>query len=87
VGIAVWLARRHAVRIDATLAGAHVRLAPPKAVGSYWVGFVHLPLRAMGLPRSWQGVPPKNLTLRLRVAYSDGPRNGTLRLGLHSGWG
>ncbi|HZP71915.1 MAG TPA: hypothetical protein VFA97_00915 [Gaiellaceae bacterium] len=87
VGIAVWLVRRHATRIDATLAGRHVRLVPPKAVGSYWVGFVHLPLRAMGLPSSWAGDPPKQLALRLRVAYADGARSGALRLGLHSGWG
>jgi hypothetical protein len=55
VGIAVWLARRHAIRVEATLAGAHVLMTPPKAVGSFWVGFVHLPLRSMGLPESWTG--------------------------------
>ena len=87
VGIAVWLARRHAMRIDATLAGEHVRLIPPKAVGSYWVGFVRLPLRGMGLPSSWTGTPAKRLTLRLEIRYPSGPRNGALRLDLHSGWG
>lgn len=87
VGVAVWLARRHAIRIDATLAGAHVRLAPPKAVGDFWVGFVHLPLRAMGLPASWEGTPEKLLTLGLRIRYPSGWRTGTLRLLLHAGWG
>lgn len=87
VGIAVWVARRHAMRVDATLAGAHVQLAPPKMVGSYWVGFVHLPLRRMGLPASWEGVPAERLTLRLHIRYSSGWRTGTLRIGLHPGWG
>lgn len=87
VGIAVWLARRHAIRVDATLAGARVRLIPPKAVGSFWVGFVHLPLHAMGLPTSWEGSPPKRLTLRLRIHYASGWRSGTLRIQLSPGWG
>ena len=87
VGIAVWTSRRHAIRADATLAGVHVRLTPPKTAGSYWVGFVHLPLRSMGLPASWTGVPPKRLTLRLRIRYPSGWRTATLRLDLHSGWG
>ena len=87
VGVAVWLARPHAIRVDATLAGANVRLAPPKTVGSYWVGFVRLPLRKMGLPASWAGVPAKRLVLRLRIRYPLGWRTGTLRLDLHSGWG
>jgi hypothetical protein len=87
VGIAVWVARRHAIRVDATLSGVHVRLAPPKMVGSYWVGFVHLPLRSMGLPASWAGAPAKQLTLQLRIRYPSGWRTGTLRLDLHSGWG
>lgn len=87
VGIAVWLARRHAIRIDATLAGMHVRLSPPQQVGSFWVGFVHLPLRRMGLPPSWAGAPAKALTLQLRIRYASGWRTGTIRLGLHSGWG
>lgn len=87
VGIAVWLARRHAMRVDATLAGVHVRLAPPTDVGGFWVGFVRLPLRAMGLPAWWAGTPPERLTLVVRVRYPSGVRSGTLRLYLHSGWG
>src|SRR5882757_3731432 len=77
VGIAVWLARRHVIRVDATLAGAGVRLAPPTAAGSFWVGFVHLPLRAMGLPESWAGTPAKRVTLVLRIRYPSGWRTGT----------
>ena len=87
VGIAVWVARRHATRVDATLAGAHVRLVPPKQVGSFWVGFVHLPLQRMGLPQSWAGDPQKELTLRLHIRYASGWRTGNLRLLLHAGWG
>jgi hypothetical protein len=87
VGIAVWLARRHAIGVDATLAGTHVRLAPPKAVGSFWVGFVRLPLRRMGLPESWAGTPAKRLTLMLRVRYPSGWQTGTLRVQLSPGWG
>ena len=87
VGIAIWLARRHAMRVEATLAGVHVRLAPPKAVGSFWVGFVHLPLRRMGLPASWAGAPSKRLTLLVRIRYPSGWRSQTLRLDLHAGWG
>jgi hypothetical protein len=87
VGIAVWVAGRHAIRVDATLAGAHVRLTPPKQVGSFWVGFVHLPLHRMGLPQSWVGDPQKELTLRLRIRYASGWRTGSVRLRLHAGWG
>jgi hypothetical protein len=87
VGIAVWLARPHAVRVDATLAGAHARLTPPSAVGGFWVGFVRLPLRTMGLPSSWAGAPPERLTLIVRIRYPSGWGSGTLRLYLHSGWG
>ncbi len=87
VGIAIWLARRHAMRIDATLAGEHIRLTPPNAVGAFWVGFVHLPLGKMGLPASWAGTPSEQLTLLVRIRYPSGWRTGTLRLYLHSGWG
>jgi hypothetical protein len=87
VGIAVWLPPSRAIRVDATLAGAHVRLIPPKQVGSYWVGFVHLPLQRMGLPQSWAGDPQKELTLRLRIRYAGGWRTGNVRLLLHAGWG
>lgn len=84
VGIAVWLARRHAVRVDATLAGARVRLQPPSQVGAFWHGFVH---RRLGLPTSWDGSPPKSPVLRLRIAYGDGVRVGTMRVELRPGWG
>jgi hypothetical protein len=84
VGVAVWLARRHAVRVDATLAGAHVRLQPPPEVGAFWQGFVRLRL---GLPASWVGSPPRRLTLRLRIAYGDGVRVGSMRVQLSPGWG
>ena len=87
VGIAVWVARRHAMRVDATLAGAKVRLMPPKRAGTFWVGFVHLPLERMGLPQSWVGDPQKDLTLRLRIRYASGWRTGDVRLPLHAGWG
>jgi hypothetical protein len=87
VGIAVWVARRHAIRVDATLGGAHVRLLPPKQIGSFWVGFVHLPLQRMGLPQSWAGDPEKDMTLRLRIRYPSGWRTGNVRLLLHAGWG
>ena len=87
VGIAVWLARRHAIRVYATLAGVQVRLTPPEAVGGFWVGFVRLPLRKMGLPTSWAGEPPVRLALAIRIHYPSGWRSDTLRLYLHSGWG
>jgi hypothetical protein len=87
VGIALWLARRHAIRVEATLAGVHVRLTPPKEVGSYWVGFVHLPLRQLGLPRSWAGDPAKRLTLVVRIHYPGAWRTARLRVDLHAGWG
>jgi hypothetical protein len=87
VGIAVWLARRHAIRVEATLAGAHVRMTPPKTVGSFWVGFVRLPLRSMGLRGSWAGTPAKLLPLVLRIRYPSGWRTGTLRVQLSPGWG
>lgn len=87
VGVAVWLDRSNATRVDATLAGVHVRLAPPKTAGSFWVGFVHLPLRRMGLPESWTGTPGKKLTLALRVRYPSGWRSGMLRVPLRPGWG
>lgn len=87
VGIAVWVTRSDATRVDATVAGSHVRLTPPKTAGSYWVGFVHLPLQRMGLPASWYGTPPKRITLRLRIRYPSGWRVGTLRVQLRPGWG
>jgi hypothetical protein len=87
VGIAVWLARRHAIRIDATLAGAHVRLIPPRQVGSFWLGYVRLPLERLGVPAHWEGNPPKRLRLTLRIRYGSGLRSGTLRLELSPGWG
>jgi hypothetical protein len=87
VGIAVWLARRHAMRVDATLAGVHVRMSPPKEVGSYWVGFVRLPLRKMGLPSSWAGDPAIRLNLLVRIRYPSGWRSKLLHLYLHAGWG
>ena len=84
VGVAVWLARPHAVHVDATLAGAHVRLRPPFEVGAFWQGFVHLRL---GLPASWAGAPPRRLMLRLRIVYGDGVRAGSMRVQLSPGWG
>lgn len=87
VGIAVWVARPGATRVDANLAGVHVRLAPPKTPASFWVGFVRLPLRRMGLPKSWTGTPAKKLTLALRVRYPSGWRSDTLCVELRPGWG
>lgn len=86
VGIAVW-ARPHANRIEATLAGAHTRLAPPRSAGSFWVGFVRLPRRRLALPASWAGSPARRLTLALRIRYPDGWRSGTVRVLLSPGWG
>jgi hypothetical protein len=87
VGIAVWLARRQAMRVDATLSGVRVRLSPPKTAGNFWVGFVHLPLQAMGLRGTWYGTPGKRLTLALRIHYPSGWRTGTLHVPLSPGWG
>ena len=87
VGIAVWLGPRPASRVEATLAGIHVRLTPPAAATGFWVGFVHLPLRSMGLPESWAGAPAKRLTLELRIHYPAGWRKGRLRVQLRPGWG
>jgi hypothetical protein len=89
VGIAVWLARRGASEVDAVLAGVHVRLGPPprEGAGQSWRGFVHLPLRAMGLPRWWAGSPAKKLTLQLRVRYGSNWRVARTRLRLGAGWG
>jgi hypothetical protein len=63
VGIAVWVARPHATRIDATLAGRHVRLSPPTTPRGYWLGYVRLPLQRIGLPAFWTGTPSKQLKL------------------------
>jgi hypothetical protein len=87
VGIAVWLGRRHAVRVEATLAGARVVMAAPKTPSAFWVGFVRLPLRSMGVPQSWSGSPAKRLTLSLQIRYRSGWRSGALRVELRPGWG
>lgn len=87
VGIAVWLGRRHATRIDATLAGARVRLTPPSSTGGFWVGFVRLSQRGLRLPPSWAGTPTRRLTLALRIRYPQGSRYGSLRVLLSPGWG
>lgn len=87
VGIAVWLSRPHAKRIEATLAGAQTRLTPPRSAGGFWVGFVRLPQRRLALPASWAGTPARRLTLTLRIRYPDGWHSGTIRVPLSPGWG
>ena len=87
VGIAVWLARPHAVAIDATLEGRQVCLSPPTTPGGYWVGYVRVPLQRMGLPAFWTGTPSKQLKLVLRISYPSGRRSATLHVPLRPGWG
>jgi hypothetical protein len=88
VGVAVWL-RHPATEVDATLSAVHVRLrAPQRPTRDYWSGFVHLPLRSLGLPSWWDGAhPAKAMTLHLRVHYSSGWRDGDVRVQLSPGWG
>jgi hypothetical protein len=88
VGIAVWL-QTDADEIDATIRHHHVHLKPPatRSPGGFWVGFVHLPLRTMGLPASWEGTPAKTLSVRLRIRRRAVWKRGTLSVGLSPGWG
>jgi hypothetical protein len=88
VGIAVWLTHP-ASEVDATLAGIHVRLRPPRGrTQDYWSSFVHLPLHSLGLPTWWDGAhPTKTMTLALRVHYRSGWRHGEVRVQLLPGWG
>jgi hypothetical protein len=87
VGIAVWLAGRPA-EVDATLERHSVRLQLKAAPIGMWVGFVHLPLRSLGIPPTWYGSEPvKRLTLHLRVRFRSGWRTGQVRVQLAPGWG
>jgi hypothetical protein len=87
VGVAVWLTHP-ASEVDATLAGVHVRLEPPRRTQDYWGGFVYVPLRSLGLPSWWDGAhPAKAMTLHLRLHYSSGWRDGDVRVELSPGWG
>ncbi|HEX6761609.1 MAG TPA: hypothetical protein VF094_02285 [Gaiellaceae bacterium] len=88
VGVAVWV-KGHASAIDARVGNARVRLrapSPPNARAP-WIGYVHLPLRAMGLPAQWAGVPARRLRVRLRVERAGTWREGTMRVLLAPGWG
>lgn len=88
VGVAVWVKGRPSA-IEARVAGARVRLRAPSPPNARvpWIGYVHLPLRAMGLPARWTGVPVKRLRVRLRVERAGVWRQGTMRLPLGPGWG
>jgi hypothetical protein len=87
VGIAVWLAGRPA-QVDATLDRHSVRLQLKAAPIGMWVGFVHLRLRSLGIPKTWYGGEPvKMLTLHLRVRFQSGWRTGQVRVQLAPGWG
>jgi len=87
VGIAVWVARSPA-QVDATLDQHSVRLQLQAAPIGMWVGFVHLPLRSLGIPKTWYGSKPvKMLTLHLRVHFRSGWRAGQVRVQLSPGWG
>jgi hypothetical protein len=87
VGIAVWLTERP-TEVNAILDGHRVRLRLEAAPSGQWIGFVHLPLRSLGLPVHWYGTRPfKRMTLHLRVRSRSGWREGTVRVQLSPGWG
>jgi hypothetical protein len=87
VGIAVWLKDRPTA-IEASIGKAHVRLRAPSPpnVRAPWVGYVHLPLRAMGIPASWTG-SARPLRLHLRVERAGTWQTGTVRALLYPGFG
>ena len=87
VGIAVWL-RGSATAVQATVRHAGVRLQREAWANgeTTWIGYVHLPLRAMGLPAGWAG-PAKRLLLHLRVRRRGVWRTGTVPVLLSPGWG
>jgi hypothetical protein len=87
VGIAVWL-RRTPTAVQATVRNASVRLQRKSWANgeTTWIGYVHLPLRAMGLPAGWTG-PFKRLLLHLRVRRGGVWRTGTVPVLLSPGWG
>ncbi|HEY7398379.1 MAG TPA: hypothetical protein VH538_08760 [Gaiellaceae bacterium] len=88
VGVAVWVKGRPAA-IEARVGDARVRLRRPSASDptAPWIGYVHLPLRAMGLPARWTGVPAKRLRVRLRIERASVWREGSRRVLLGPGWG
>ena len=87
VGIAVWL-RGAPTTVQAIVRHASVRLRHEKWANGEtpWIGYVHLPLRAMGVPAGWSG-PAKRLLLHLRVRRNGGWRSGTVPVLLSPGWG
>ena len=87
VGIAVWL-RGTPTAVQATVRHASVRLQRKTWANrkTTWIGYVHLPLRAMGLPAGWSG-PAKRLLLHLRVRRDGVWRTGTVPVLLSPGWG
>jgi hypothetical protein len=87
VGIAVWL-RGTPTEVEATVRHAGVRLRRERWANGEtpWIGYVHLPLHAMGLPTGWTG-PAKRLLLHLRVRRGGVWRTGTVPVLLGPGWG
>ena len=87
VGIAVWL-RGNPTRVEATVGHVTVRLQKQKWANGEtpWIGYAHLPLRAMGLPVGWTG-PAIRLLLHLRVRRAGVRRTGTAPVLLSPGWG
>lgn len=89
VGVAVWLGRRGASEVVASLAGVRARLGPPPRHTSSpsWRTFVHLPLSRMGIPAVWEGTPYKTFTLRILARYGRHWYGRTLVVPLRPGWG
>ncbi len=84
VGVAVWVSRP-ASGIEATVQGVRVELHPSGGRRAPWIGYVHLRLRALGIPSWWAGVRP--ITVRLRILRAGRWRAGSVRALLHPGWG
>lgn len=87
VGIAVWV-RGRTTAIDARVGAARARLRRQRRAHGEtpWIGYVHLPLRRLGLPAGWTG-PAIPLQLHLRMERAGVWRTGTVRVLLSPGWG
>jgi len=84
VGVAVWVSRP-ASAIEATVQGVRVRLHPTGGRRLPWIGYVHLRLRAWGIPSFWTGVKP--IGIRVHILRTGRWQSGTVRTLLHPGWG